>query len=291
MPRTPYIRRELARRITREQYDTVFNLYMRREIYKFASRPIDFSRIVKGLLDLSGSETIVDVGCADGQILEDLQSQYNHTGKMIGVDINEALFVGAILHERLKRPIHLVATDAQCLPLPDNSCDRLLAMFMLYHVAQPNLALQEFRRVLKPDGQLLVATSGPKNKEKQRGFEQAIAEELDISPPPPFSKPFNNLVAARRLPRYFQRVSHLEISDTVRINPIQTPEAYAAYMSSLLSMRPSFGGGDDIPPIRAWRQAIATCVEPAINQAVEERGYFEDTFDLHFYTCLNTKAA
>lgn len=50
--------------------------------------------------------------------------------------------------------------DVQDLPFDDDSFDLVLANHMLYHVPDPDLAVAELARVLRPDGTLLAATNG-----------------------------------------------------------------------------------------------------------------------------------
>jgi SAM-dependent methyltransferase len=48
------------------------------------------------------------------------------------------------------------ACEASALPIRDASCDFVLSSHVLEHMANPLQALQEWRRVLKPNGHLLV---------------------------------------------------------------------------------------------------------------------------------------
>lgn len=54
---------------------------------------------------------------------------------------------------------YLVA-DAQQIPVATASCDAVVANHMLYHAPDRARALDEIRRVLKPEGILLAATNG-----------------------------------------------------------------------------------------------------------------------------------
>ena len=56
-----------------------------------------------------------------------------------------------------------VAADATRLPFPDDTFDAVIAMHMLYHVADQERAIAEFHRVLRPGGTLLVTTNGIDN--------------------------------------------------------------------------------------------------------------------------------
>lgn len=54
------------------------------------------------------------------------------------------------------RGVHLVQMDAQRLAFRDNSFDAVVATFVFCSVPEPVVGLQEIRRVLKPDGQVLL---------------------------------------------------------------------------------------------------------------------------------------
>ena len=51
--------------------------------------------------------------------------------------------------------------DAADLPFADDSFDVIAAHYMLYHVPNPEQALREFHRVLRPGGTLVAASNGP----------------------------------------------------------------------------------------------------------------------------------
>lgn len=55
----------------------------------------------------------------------------------------------------------LVCADAQALPIADASIDLVYSSLCLQWCEDPGLALDEFRRVLRPGGMLLFSTFGP----------------------------------------------------------------------------------------------------------------------------------
>jgi len=65
----------------------------------------------------------------------------------------------AAARSRAGSHVFLIAGDAQWLPFADASFDCILAMHMLYHVPDRDLAIAEMRRVLRPGGVLLALTN------------------------------------------------------------------------------------------------------------------------------------
>ncbi|MFG1643611.1 class I SAM-dependent methyltransferase [Amycolatopsis sp. NPDC049252] len=55
---------------------------------------------------------------------------------------------------------HVLRCDAGDLPLRDGCFDAVVANHMLYHLDDPDSALSEFARVLRPGGWVAVATNG-----------------------------------------------------------------------------------------------------------------------------------
>ena len=59
-------------------------------------------------------------------------------------------------HENKFNSIRLVNVDAQKLPFRDSSFDYVVGLDLLCHLRDPEKALSEFHRVLRPDGILVL---------------------------------------------------------------------------------------------------------------------------------------
>ena len=73
----------------------------------------------------------------------------------------------------------LLVGDAQRLPFADGSFDCVLAMHMLYHVPDRDLALAEIRRVLRPGGVALALTNSHRHLEELNEMVGAVLHELN----------------------------------------------------------------------------------------------------------------
>ncbi len=65
-------------------------------------------------------------------------------------------FSQGMLRAGAARPVPKVAGDAMALPLADESVDGVVISFGLRNVADPDVALREFRRVTRPGGTLVI---------------------------------------------------------------------------------------------------------------------------------------
>ena len=109
---------------------------------------------------------ILDVGVGTGLSLSD----YSHTTKLHGVDISEPMLRKAQERVRLLNLTNvetLSVMDAKNLAFPDNAFDAVVAQYVITAVPDPEATLDDFIRVLKPGGELILvnhigAESGPR---------------------------------------------------------------------------------------------------------------------------------
>lgn len=89
--------------------------------------------------------TVLDIGCGDRWVEKHLPEGVFYVGL-------DSIATGATLYR--SRPE--VLSDAGALPFHDGTFDVVLLLEVLEHLAQPQVALREIARVLKPDGTLLL---------------------------------------------------------------------------------------------------------------------------------------
>ncbi|MBI5265254.1 MAG: class I SAM-dependent methyltransferase [Bradyrhizobium sp.] len=117
---------------------------------------------------------ILDVGVGTGLSLSD----YSRSTRLCGVDISEPMLRKAQQRVRLLKLTNvelLAVMDAKNLAFADGCFDAVVAQYVITAVPDPEGTLDEFLRVLKPGGELILvnhigAESGPR-----RLFELAFA--------------------------------------------------------------------------------------------------------------------
>jgi SAM-dependent methyltransferase len=132
-------------------YANPSGLAARASLYDFQQPRVDLESEALELLAPLDGRVVGDIGCGDGRYIDALRGA---GAQVLGVDLSIGMLAG------VQTPPTLIAADAQSLPLTTASLDAVMMMHMLYHVPDPPIAVAEASRVLRPGGQLLVATNG-----------------------------------------------------------------------------------------------------------------------------------
>jgi phosphatidylethanolamine/phosphatidyl-N-methylethanolamine N-methyltransferase len=98
---------------------------------------------------------ILEVGIGTGISLP----YYSSENRIVGVDLSEPMLQKArdrVNELAMKNVARLEVMDAEHLDFPDNSFDAVVAMYVVSTVPHPEAALDEFARVLKPGGEIIL---------------------------------------------------------------------------------------------------------------------------------------
>lgn len=118
-------------------------------------------------------ETVIDVGCGTGYCTRALKKIYPHA-RVTGIDLAPAMIAQARRKRRwFGRNPEYQTGDAHHLGLADNSVDLLLSSLTIQW-CDPDKVFQEFARVLKPGGLLLLSSFGPDTLMELRRAWQAV---------------------------------------------------------------------------------------------------------------------
>lgn len=103
--------------------------------------------------------TVLDIAGGTGDLTAKFSRIVGPKGQVILADINDSMLkVGRdkLTDSGIVGNVSYLQTDAQFLPLPDNSVDCITIAFGLRNVTDKDLALASMFRILKPGGRLLV---------------------------------------------------------------------------------------------------------------------------------------
>ena len=106
-------------------------------------------------LDAKPTESVLDLGCGDGQLTERLIA----TGASVtGVDLSPEMLAAA-----RSRGIDAHEGSAESLPFADRSFDAVFSNAVLHWVRNQDTMMGEVRRVLKPGGRFVAEMAGHGN--------------------------------------------------------------------------------------------------------------------------------
>jgi SAM-dependent methyltransferase len=113
------------------------------------------ARMLAGVLrDRAGSAIVIDVGCGDGSALL-VAARYNPAHRFAGLDWS----ADAARHARgLGLTVLRAAADRPGLPVADGVADVVIMSELIEHLVDPDYAVAEARRALRPGGSLLLST-------------------------------------------------------------------------------------------------------------------------------------
>src|SRR5262249_35451752 len=129
---------------------------------------------------VQAGECALDVGCGTGLVLRRLGSERASGGVSIGVDLSSRLLDTA---RSLSPRVRCAVMDAAHLAIPAESIDAVVLGQTLAYLPDPDAALDEARRVLRPGGRIVVTVQRRRvHSPAQRTF-FAILDDLAAAHP------------------------------------------------------------------------------------------------------------
>src|SRR6201992_2117039 len=116
---------------------------------------------------------VLEVGVGTGISLP----LYAPNTRVFGTDISEAMLAkakGRVAEQGLKNVEGLAVMDAEHLEFPDNSFDVVMAQYVVTAVPNPEVALDEFARVVRPGGELIILTRVSADAGMRRVIERTL---------------------------------------------------------------------------------------------------------------------
>jgi ubiquinone/menaquinone biosynthesis C-methylase UbiE len=139
--------REIARQ-NEETWDSRAKTYD--AFFRFTQR-----RLVS-LLQLGDNPCLLDLGCGTGWTLRYAANRTNGRGEFYGVDISSKMIERAQAKSRSYGNLHYYKSRVEELPFDDDFFDAVISSYAFHHFSNPEKALREANRVLKPKGKLCI---------------------------------------------------------------------------------------------------------------------------------------
>jgi SAM-dependent methyltransferase len=120
---------------------------------RWANRPLEVVALgdvhpgIAARIVAEGLSPVIDVGSGHGRLGDELKGN----ARYLGIEMSPTQVA------RSTQPV--VRADANYLPIYDGSAGAVAALWMLYHLADPIIAIREAHRVLKRGGLFIASTS------------------------------------------------------------------------------------------------------------------------------------
>jgi ubiquinone/menaquinone biosynthesis C-methylase UbiE len=113
---------------------------------------------LRDILDPEAGERVLEIGPGTGYYTLDLAQWVSPGGTVEVFDIQQEMLDHTTerARERGAENVHATLGDAQSLPFEDDSFDAVVLVTVLGEIPDPDAALREIERVLKPLGRLVV---------------------------------------------------------------------------------------------------------------------------------------
>jgi ubiquinone/menaquinone biosynthesis C-methylase UbiE len=135
---------------------------------------------------LQPGEHVLDVACGTGLVAFEAASAAGPHGRVLGVDLSGAMVAAARQRAAQRRiaNIEFERMDAEALALPDAYFDVVLCALGLMYLPEPERAVREMRRVLRPGGRLALAVWGDRTRCGWSALFPIVAAEVasDVCP-------------------------------------------------------------------------------------------------------------
>jgi SAM-dependent methyltransferase len=130
-------------------------------------------------LGLTGRCVVADVGAGTGALLSLIRSAVPGA-RVVALDAS----AGMLRLARTRRGAAAIRADALALPLADASADAVVLAYVLFHLADPPLALTEAARVLRPGGRVAAITWAWERASRADTVWDQVLTEAGVPPAP-----------------------------------------------------------------------------------------------------------
>jgi SAM-dependent methyltransferase len=164
----------------RESYDRVAEEYARRIADELRHKPLDRELLNRFAKQTAGQGEVCDMGCGPGHVARYLRDA---GASLFGLDFSTGMLEQA---RKLNPDIPFREGNMMSLDIPDGTLAGVAAFYAIVNIPRKSLPVvfQEIRRVLQPDGLLLLAFhTGDEVLHEDELWGQKISMDFLLFPP------------------------------------------------------------------------------------------------------------
>ncbi|MFI6324803.1 class I SAM-dependent methyltransferase [Nonomuraea sp. NPDC050556] len=251
---------------------------------RFRTNPRSMVDHLLGQLALSGDEHLLDLGCGNGFVLEQLRPHLAD-GRIVGLDIAPGVLAAA--RQRMTgvaTPCEWIEGSADDLGmLADESFDRITAIYMMHYVPDIDACLREAARVLRSGGRFILTTDRPDSMVEM--FDVHFTAMKRMKAPPHLFKAspkarISLTNGQEQLAAHFGEVEMHTWQDQLRFAAVQPfLDFYAAHNYCCAASQP----GDGLEP--GFFTELRERVGDHVQHVIDQHGYFAVTKFTGSFVC------
>lgn len=146
-----------VRQINQDRLKSYIHGYSQEESQRLNDQATTISELLHWDSKWEDGSLILEAGCGVGAQTR-IISLKNPNSNFIAIDLSEKSLTQAsqVINELNINNVEFRHADILDLPFSDNTFDHIFVCFILEHLSKPDVALEELKRVLKPQGTITV---------------------------------------------------------------------------------------------------------------------------------------
>jgi demethylmenaquinone methyltransferase/2-methoxy-6-polyprenyl-1,4-benzoquinol methylase len=117
---------------------------------------LERTRLLVEHYNLMSGEKVLDIGCGTGRLIPFIEDKIGHQGILMELDFSEEMLkVGKTKYQY--KNLFFIKADAHQTGFTNHYFNTIICLAIFPHLNDKPGALREFRRILKPGGQLIIS--------------------------------------------------------------------------------------------------------------------------------------
>lgn len=191
----------------KEQYNSDKNLNLRSNLHSYNVNKIDWDVWCFENMKFCKNDKVLELGCGNGKLWlknkEKIETDLNITLS----DFSKSMIKSAKNNlKEINMDFQYKEINAEKIPYKDETFDVIIAEHMIYFVSNIEKALEEIKRVLKPNGKVYITTNSKNTMNELNELCEKFAPNSGLSNNG-LSERFNLEEGEKLLKKYFNNVS------------------------------------------------------------------------------------
>ena len=224
--------------LVNDQYKDGANLDARVQLHLlFSNNPYGWQRWCFDHYALPAESRVLEIGCGPAHLWTTNLDRVPAGWRITLSDFSSGMLEQAAHNLGHAPRFDFKIADAQQLPFEADTFDAVIANHMLYHVPDRLLALSEMQRILKPEGQVYLATNGLNHLRELYELERRFDPAIDFGWSHKAHDFFSLDKGGAEVARFFQDVHSVRYDDALNITAAEPLVNYIFSMATAAPLR------------------------------------------------------